>query len=56
MPTERSASTNRIQAYTLEPVSCALCGEMLGYAEASLSPQVWCEHCAKQEENAEDLK
>ncbi len=46
--------TCRIDEWSLIPVSCALCGNDLGYAENPV--KIWCDYCAKQPEKAEDLK
>lgn len=47
-------TTNRIKKWELKEVTCQLCGDSLGYGEGY--PEVWCEYCAKQAEDPEDLE
>ena len=47
-------TTNRIEAWELIRISCSLCMEELGWGTGV--GEVWCDHCAKQSEDAEELE
>lgn len=46
-------TTTRIKKWELNPISCELCGDDLGWSEGFAT--AWCDHCAKQEESPDDL-
>jgi hypothetical protein len=45
--------TNRIKKWELNEVTCRLCGDHIGWGEGY--PEVWCDQCAKQSEDEDDL-
>ena len=46
-------TTNRIKAWELRDAKCALCGEHLGWSGYT---EIWCDHCANQPEDKEELE